>query len=185
MSTEAERFDRVASAFDAVVAGVSDWDAPAPCSAWVARDVVRHLVGWVPGMFTSVGVTVSESPSVDDDPAAAWGALRDALASALADPDVSARTMVFGPAGEHTVPVAVDRFVTPDVLVHSWDLARASGQDVTLDDEVAAGTLAGFEMMGDALVQSGHFGAPVPVAPDADVQERLIAASGRDPNWQP
>lgn len=185
MSTEAERFDRVSATFDGVVDGVTDWDAPAPCAGWAARDVVRHLVEWVPGMFASVGVTVAESPSVDDDPAAAWAAVRDALAAGLADPDVSARTMVFGPAGEHTVPAAVDRFVTPDVLVHSWDLARASGQDVELDHEVAAGTLAGFEAMGDMLVQSGHFGPPTPVGPDAGVQERLIAASGRDPHWHP
>lgn len=185
MSTEAERFDRVAATFDGVIAGVADWSAPAPCAGWAARDVVRHLVEWVPGMFGSVGVTVAPGPSVDEDPAAAWGAVRDALATALADPDTSSRTMVFGPAGEHTVPAAVDRFVTPDVLVHSWDLARASGQDVVLDVEVASGTLAGFEAMGDMLVQSGHFGAPVAVGEDAGVQERLIAASGRDPSWQP
>jgi hypothetical protein len=56
---------------------------------------------------------------------------------------------------------------------------------VELDHEVAAGTLAGFEAMGDMLVQSGHFGPPTPVGPDAGVQERLIAASGRDPHWHP
>lgn len=181
MSSEAARFARVAATFDEVIAGVTDWDAPAPCAGWAARDVIRHLVEWVPGMFASVGVTVAES----DDPVDRWASLRDGLATALADPETSARTITFGPAGEHTVPAAIDRFVTPDVLVHTWDLARASGQDVVLDDEVAAGTLAGFQMMGDMLVQSGHFGAPTPVADDASVQDRLVAASGRNPHWHP
>ena len=185
MSTEAARFGRVAATFDQVIDGVSDWEAPAPCAGWVARDVVRHLVEWIPGMFAGAGVSVADAPDVDTDPAAAWAALRDALAGALADADVASRTMTFGPAGEHTVAAAVDRFVTPDVLVHAWDLARASGQQVELDAEVAAGTLAGFEAMGDALVASGHFGPATPIAPDAPVQDRLIAASGRDPAWQP
>ena len=82
-------------------------------------------------------------------------------------------------------PAAVDRFVTPDVLVHTWDLARATGQDDTLDAELAGSVLEGFVMMGDALVASGHFGPAVAVADDAPVQVRLVAASGRDPGWRP
>jgi uncharacterized protein (TIGR03086 family) len=143
------------------------------------------MVEWVPGMFAAVGVAADGGPSVDDDPVAAWGHVRAALQSGLDDPEVAGRTMQFGPAGEHTVVAAVDRFVTPDVLVHTWDLARATGQDDTLDAELSASVLDGFVMMGDALVASGHFGPAVPVAADAPVHVRLVAASGRDPGWHP
>ena len=185
MSVERERFDRVAATFDAVAAGVGEWDAPAPCQGWVARDVVRHLASWVPGMFASVGIAVDGPIDADADPVGAWRSVRDALAAGLADPEISARTMVFGPAGEHLVPAAVDRFVTPDVLVHTWDIAAASGQRVELDAEVAADVLSGLAAMGDMLVASGQFGPAVEVDDDADVQTRLIAASGRDPSWRP
>ncbi len=183
MSDAGERFGRVAAGFDVVVAGVGDWDAPTPCAGWVARDVVRHLVEWVPGMFGTVGL-VAPPTSVDDDPVAAWRALRDGLQAVLDDPASAERTMQFGPAGEHTVPDAVDRFVTPDVLVHTWDVARATAQDEVLDPEVSGATLAGFQAMGAMLVQSGHFGAAVPVADDAPLHLRLVAASGRDPAWR-
>jgi uncharacterized protein (TIGR03086 family) len=185
MSDEAARFRRIADVFDERVAAVIDWEAPAPPEGWVARDVVRHLTSWVPGMFGPVGVVAEQGPAVDDDPVAAWAHVRSALQAALSDPVTSARTMQFGPAGEHTIAAAIDRFVTPDVLVHTWDLARASGQDDTLDTELSASVLAGFEAMGDALVASGHFGPAVPVAADAPVDVRLVAASGRDPAWSP
>ena len=184
MSDAGERFQRVAARFDEVAAGVDDWEVSAPCAGWVARDVVRHLVEWVPGMFGSLGVA-APTVSVDDDPVAAWRAVRDGLLALLGDPASAERTMQFGPAGEHRVPDAVDRFVTPDVLVHTWDLARASGQDETLDPEVSEGTLAGFRAMGEMLVKSGHFGAAVAIADDAPLHLRLVAASGRDPAWRP
>jgi uncharacterized protein (TIGR03086 family) len=182
MSDAAARFERVADGFDAVVTGVDDWSAVAPCEGWVARDVVRHLVEWVPGMFASVGMAAPEG-SVDDDPLAAWRSLRTAISGLLADPAAAERTMQFGPAGEHSVPDAVDRFVTPDVLVHSWDLARATGQQVELDAEVATGTVMGFRALGDALAKSGHFAPAVPMPNDAPVGDQLIALSGRDPSW--
>jgi uncharacterized protein (TIGR03086 family) len=185
MSDESDRFRRIAEVFGARVAGVTDWEAPAPPAGWVARDVVRHLVEWVPGMFASAGLATDGVPSVDDDPVAAWAHVRAALQAGLDDPEIAARTMQFGPAGEHTVAAAVDRFVTPDVLVHTWDLARATGQDDTLDAELSASVLEGFVTMGDALVASGHFGPPVEVDADAPVHARLVAASGRDPGWRP
>lgn len=183
MSDAGERFRRVAARFDAVVAGVDDWDVPAPCAGWAARDVVRHLVEWVPGMFGSMGVAASPV-AVDDDPVAAWSAVRDGVQALLDDPASAERTMQFGPAGEHRVPDAVDRFVTPDVLVHTWDIARATGQDEHLDPEVSAATLAGFLAMGEMLAKSGHFGAAVPIDDDAPLHLRLVAASGRNPMWR-
>src|SRR3954467_14990822 len=141
MSEISERYRRVAAQFtDRVVAVPDDaWDRPAPCEGWVARDVVGHLVEGVPGFFVSYAeLDFGPMPSVDDDPAAAWAALDAATRAALAAPDASARE-VDTPGGRHTVASAVGMFYTPDVLVHTWDLARATGLDETLDpDEVHA-----------------------------------------------
>ena len=80
---------------------------------------------------------------------------------------------------------AVDRFYTADVFMHSWDLARSSGQDDTLAPEVCAAMLAGMEPIEDVIRSSGHYGARIEVPPDASAQDRLIGFIGRDPNWRP
>ena len=63
----------VAGDFTRRVVGVRDWDAPAPVDGWVARDVVRHLVEWLPALLEGgAGVTLAAGPSVDVDPVGAW-----------------------------------------------------------------------------------------------------------------
>jgi uncharacterized protein (TIGR03086 family) len=68
-----------------------------------------------------------------------------------------------------------------DLLVHTWDLARATGQDERLDPAEASGFLAGIEPWDAALRGSGHYGARVPVPDDADDQTKLLAFTGRRP----
>ena len=66
-------------------------------------------------------------------------------------------------------------------MIHTWDLARATGQDETIDPEMAVGMLAGMEPIDEMLRGSGHYGPRVTVAEDADVATRLIAFTGRQP----
>src|SRR4051812_6353453 len=112
MTEISERWRKVAGRFTerarAVPAGA--WDSPAPCEGWVARDVVRHLVEWVPGaLLASGGVTVAGIPSVDDDPAGAWAAVDDAVQAAIDDPAIAGREFDFGP-GRFRLDAAVDMF---------------------------------------------------------------------------
>lgn len=181
--TPAAKFRRVAGAFTERVEQVpaDAWANPAPCEGWDARDVVRHLVEWVPDVIGRSGLELPEGPSVDDDPAAAWTTLADALQAMLDDPEVSARTFDAGPPGEMTVEQAIDMLVTGDVLLHTWDLARAIGLDEHLDDAVVAETLAGMQPIDDMLRASGQFGPRVDVPAGADAQTQLIAFSGRQP----
>ena len=79
------------------------------------------------------------------------------------------------------MPEAVDRFYTADVFMHTWDLARATGQDETLDPERCAAMLEGMEPMDELLRSSGQYGPRVPVPDDADPQTKLLAFIGRDP----
>src|SRR5262245_54255846 len=78
MSEVGERFEKVAAAFTARVEAVPPdaWDRPAPCEGWVARDVVRHLVEWLPGpgfLLGTFDVETGPIPSVDQDPAEPTG----------------------------------------------------------------------------------------------------------------
>jgi uncharacterized protein (TIGR03086 family) len=183
MTDAADRYDRLAARFTQVVVAVSDgaWENPAPCEGWVARDVVRHLVEWVPGFFESSGVVLGGGPSVDEDPTRAWESLDASIRRSLDDPEIAALEFEHGMVGHQTFENAIDQFVTPDVLVHTWDLARATGQDETIDAAECARLVEAMEPMDEVLRQSGHFGPRVAVAADADEQTKLIAFTGRQP----
>jgi uncharacterized protein (TIGR03086 family) len=87
--------------------------------------------------------------------------------------------------GDVPLDQAIDRFYTGDVFLHTWDLARATGQDASLDPQRCAVILAGMEPLDEVLRQSGQYGPRVPVPDDADVQTKLVAFIGRDPAWTP
>jgi uncharacterized protein (TIGR03086 family) len=183
MSEYSDRFTRVADEFsrrvNAVPAGA--WDNPSPCDGWVTRDIVRHLVEWVPGFFTgTAGLAFPSVPSVDVDPAGAWSTLRGALENHLADESVATREFD-APMGRMSIQAAIDMIVTGDVFLHTWDLARSTGLDEALDPEVCAQMLEGMEPMDELLRSSGHYGPRVVVSEDADAQTKLIAFTGRNP----
>jgi uncharacterized protein (TIGR03086 family) len=75
----------------------------------------------------------------------------------------------------------IGMIVLGDVVVHTWDLARAAGLDEKLDPDEVHGMLEGMLPMDDMLRQSGQFGPRVEVPDDADEQTRLIAFTGRQP----
>ena len=69
-----------------------------------------------------------------------------------------------------------------DSTTHSWDIARATGQDAHLPNELAATVLAiGQGFITDDLRKLVGFDPPVPVAPDAGPTEQLVAFLGRQP----
>jgi uncharacterized protein (TIGR03086 family) len=183
-TTVANRFRNVAGRFTEVVGAVPPeaWDQPAPCEGWVARDVVRHLVEWVPPFLTEgAGVELRPGPSVDTDPAGAWRALDDAIQGLLDDPVTATRTFAHPQAGTHPLDQAIGMFILGDVLIHTWDVARATGLDESIDAAEAAGMYAGMLPLDEVLRASGHYGARVDVPDDADIQTKLIAFTGRRP----
>ena len=183
MSEIAARYRRVAAGFTERVEAVpaDRWSSASPCEGWDARDVVRHVVD-AHGLFERmVDRALGELPSVDDDPRAAWAAARDVVQADLEDPE-KAGVEYDGFFGRSTFEGAVDRILAGDVLVHTWDLARAAGLDEALpDDEVERG-LGAFEAMGDAVRGAGVFGPAVEPPPGADAQTRLLCFTGRDPS---
>lgn len=182
----AERHRAVASSFADRVRGVTDWDAPSPVAGWSARDVVGHLLEWLPG-FLAGGTPhhLAAAPPVDADPVAAWEAHAGAVQSLLDDPGAARSPFRHPRLPEQSLETAIDRFYTVDVFMHTWDLSRASRQEPGLDAELCAELLAGMEAMEPVLRESGQFGTRQPVAADASAQDRLVAFIGRDPAWRP
>jgi uncharacterized protein (TIGR03086 family) len=184
--TPADRHRRVAGEFSARVRGVKSWDAPAPVDGWTARDVVGHLVTWLPGFLAGGSdVTLPPGPDPGADPAGAWAAHASAVQAVLDDPGTPSRLLTNPHIGEIPLDQAIDRFYTSDVFMHTWDLARASGQDDRLDPEFAAQLLAGMEPMEEVIRSSGQYGPRVEVPAGSDAPTRMLGFIGRDPFWTP
>ena len=179
----ADRHAAVAGGFGRLVARTTDWSAPAPVDGWTARDVVDHLVTWFPGFLAGGGVDLPSGPSAADDPVAAWQHQADAVQAVVEQRGEESFT--HPRAGTHRLADAVDQFYTADVFMHSWDLARASGQDAGLDDDFAARLLEGMRPIEQLLRDSGQYGPAVPVPDDAPPVDRLMGFIGRDPGWRP
>lgn len=180
----AEDHRRVTAEFTATVEGTAPaaWDRPAPPEGWVARDVVRHLVEWLPAFLRGgAGIVLPDGPPVDDDPVGAWRHHAATVQELLDDLDRSTAGHDLPHLGRMTLGQAIERIYVPDVFLHRWDLARATGQDETLDPQRCARLLEGMLPMDEVLRASGHYGPRVEVPDDADAQTRLLAFIGRTP----
>lgn len=182
----AGRHRRYSAQFAALVASTSDWEAPSPVEGWTARDVVTHLTTWFPA-FVHGGSPYGWTPRVSaaSSPQDAWAEQSRAVQLILDDPAQAESTFSHPQLPPCSLSEAVDRYYTADVFMHSWDLARASGQEVELDEPFATQLLAGLQTMEQVLRDSGQYGPAHPVADDAAVPTRLIAFIGRDPQWSP
>jgi uncharacterized protein (TIGR03086 family) len=176
---------------DQLIAAVQEgqWAGPTPCAGWSVRDLVTHVVA---GNSLFAGALSGGQP-----PAAPQGtvmpeagllnAYRDSAAELLGafrEPGALDR-MVTVPFG--TVPgvVALHLRIT-ELLVHGWDLARATGQPAIVPDGLAEQELA-FSRSKLADIPPGRrpFGPPQPVAALAPAIDQLAALLGRDVTPRP
>lgn len=188
MSDIANRYRRIADGFtarvDAVPAEDQRWERQSPCAGWSARDVARHLIDAHHIFFGLVDHDVDPPPSVDDDPAAAWVATRTAMESALADPAIATREYD-GMSGRSVWEQSIDHFLTADVLIHTWDLARGLGIDDRLDPaevhHAFTDVMALPQEVQERMRRPDVYGPLIEPPADADEQDRLLAFTGRDP----
>jgi uncharacterized protein (TIGR03086 family) len=180
MSDTSQRYRLIGDGFDARVAAVpaDRWDAGSPCPEWTARDVVGHVVGNHRWLATTVRGGEPQPMAVDEDPAEAW---RDAYAGilALAEDPVAMDELVEGPAGKMPFEQMLARFVCMDVLVHTWDLARAVGGDEQLDEGSVTQAYRTLKPMDEQIRQPGFFGPKLEPPADADVQTEFLYFVGR------
>jgi uncharacterized protein (TIGR03086 family) len=182
MTETADRFRTVADGFSARVAAVpaDAWDNPSPCPGWTARDIVAHLEDTARSFLGRVGLELPPSPSVMVDPVASWEATRAAVQGALDDPATASLTYE-GQMGTMTLDQLIGSYGVGDVLVHTWDLARAAGLDEHLDPDEVHRLYGVMEQAGPMLRQGNAFGPPVEVPAELDEQAQLLAFTGRDP----
>ena len=175
-----ERYRVVSSGFDAAVGAVSPdrWDAQSPCEGWTARDVVAHVVDGHRSVIESVRGGGMEPLSGDEDPRRAWQEVARAIDEITADPEAVAKE-VDGPTGPMPAGEVIGRFVTMDLLVHTWDLARTVGADERLDEGSIGRAYDTLKPM-DAMIRRPNFFGPKLDPPEgADLQTEFLYFLGR------
>ncbi|MGP3690144.1 TIGR03086 family metal-binding protein [Streptomyces sp. IBSNAI002] len=177
-----------------LVAGVPDarLDGPTPCPDYAVGDLLGHLTGLVVA-FRDAG-RKDLGPTTDTDPGAAAPSLpagwREELPRTLGElaeawHDPAAWTGMTR-AGGLDLPGGIAGAVAVDELVvHGWDLARATGQEYAPDQAALRASHAFLLASVEDEGRSEIFGPVVPVPDDAPLLDRTIGLSGRDPHWTP
>jgi uncharacterized protein (TIGR03086 family) len=172
-----------------VVIGVSDdaMSAPSPCTEFDVRAVANHLLGTVEAM-RKVGASEPLDPQ---DP---WGTSRDNLSERWRE-DLTTRLAGFaeawsrpeaweGDAMDGAMPKeTVGDLGFVEVLLHGWDLAKGSGQQVSYDGAAVDRALEILDRIGEMGRTQGAFGPEVRVPDDAEPFAKVLAKAGRDPQW--
>jgi uncharacterized protein (TIGR03086 family) len=185
MSENLRMYTKAVYGFDHVMRTVPEgtWDRPSPCEGWTALDVAGHAMGVVAMIRAFAEGTAPQhhdGPPRDitgADPHATWAELRDGVLEALDHQGVLQR-VVPSPFGPMPLDTLIGTLLV-DTLVHSWDLARATGADERLDPglvERAHGVLA---QLGDGIRGPGMFDPVVTTSDAASAQDRFIAFTGR------
>jgi uncharacterized protein (TIGR03086 family) len=174
------RYRVVSNGFDAAVRAVAplQWEAQSPCEEWNARDVVAHVVAGHRGVVANVTGGESTPLSVDEDARQAWESAFHAMDALAGDPEALA-TEVDGPTGKMAAGEIIGRFVTMDVLVHTWDLARAIGAEERLDEDSVHLAYAALQPMDAMIRQPGVFGPRLEAPAGADEQTEFLYFLGR------
>jgi uncharacterized protein (TIGR03083 family) len=136
MSDVQDKYRQVSAKFDAAVrtASPDKWDAQTPCEQWTARDVVAHIVQGHGGVIAAVRGGEPAPMGAADDPQQAWETVSRAIDEITGNSDERDKE-IDGPTGKMPAGDVIGSFVTMDLLVHTWDLARAVGADDRLPED--------------------------------------------------
>ncbi|MEU3194990.1 TIGR03086 family metal-binding protein [Streptomyces sp. NPDC006992] len=179
--------DSAARATDPVVRGVRDeqLSLPTPCADYDVRALLNHLFHVVIGFQALAGRGTADFSSTPDRLTGDWRArFREEtveLAKAWSAPDALEGVSQGMGLPQRTVA----HMVMGDLLVHGWDLARATDQDYRPDPAALDEAGPAFAEMAPMARKAGVFGEEIPPPPGATPFERLLMLSGRDPGWSP
>jgi uncharacterized protein (TIGR03086 family) len=182
MSEIADRYGRIAEAFTARVDAVPSgaWGKQSPCPDWTAHDVATHVVDTTRKLLTRLTGGDPTPPDSGDDVASAWKVESAAVQAALADPE-KAKTEVKGMGGTQPFEDLVGGVMCADTLIHTWDLARATGQHDRLDPAGMKAAHAFLEPNDEMLRVPGGFGPKINPVDGADAQTSFLNFVGRQP----
>ncbi len=176
-------FDRASAVATTVLDGVTDeqFGLPTPCPDWTVRSVLNHIVlGQLRAEATIEGRThpSDKADHLGREPRVAFAGSLASVRAQFAVPGLLERVLSTQ-MGERPGAVLV-AVRTAELLVHSWDIAVATGQDTDLDPELVEWVRAGWiALLGDRPRAILPFADPQPVPDEASPADRLAAYLGR------
>lgn len=185
MTEEFTGYQRALDGWEAVLGAVpaDGWDAPSPCTQWSVRDVAGHMIG---GQCMIRDLAAGKPPEnvnnapgrfAGADPIESWRAARKECAGALT-PAALRRPIPFGELGEVPLRDFLDGYIL-EILVHTWDVAQATGQAAGLDPDLVHHAFATARVIARPLREAGLLGPERPAPQRADELTRLLAFMGR------
>lgn len=178
-----------AAAADAlpVLRGVRDdqLTLPTPCAEYDVHGLLDHLFQVVTNFQVLAAKGESDfgaaAERLGDDRCERFAVEIAELIKAWAAPGAED-----GLTGAMNMPArTVGAMALGDLTVHSWDLARATGQPYEPPASVVAMLNDEFTALAPTARKMNVFGAPFPVGEEATPFESLLAETGRDPAWRP
>lgn len=173
MTMTGDIWRETAAAWNAVHSQVADddWSKSTTCGEWDVRALVDHALGWQAMGAGMIGADVAAD--------APWADVEPKLSAALDDPSALEGTV----AAMGDMPKQqVAGFLIGDLLVHTWDLARAIGADEQLPAGAVQATMMGLQRVPEEMLRGPNmFGAPVHVPEGASPQDQLLGFCGRQP----
>lgn len=149
---------------------------PTPCEGWRLSDLLAHMEDSLDAFAEGASGTIGLRSAAPSPAGERITALQDKACALL-----GAWTRTTSPlveVGGRPVPVGtISRLAALEIAVHGWDVARATGYDAAVPDELAGDLLP--TALAVALEQEDEFGPPVPVGADATASRRLLALLGR------
>jgi len=180
-----ELFEKATSGINKIISGIKQdqIDTQTPCSEWKVKDLMEHLIGGASHLNAAMGDAGSDAPSSEGDVAKLAANYSSVIADLLqkASNPSALEAQVATPAGEMSAGQFIG-ILSLDNLVHTWDLAKATGQDTALDPAL---TEACYGMFVPGLIDMarphGAFGPAVSVPDSASTQDKLLGYTGRQP----
>lgn len=179
----------------ALLLGITDdhLRAPTPCPEWTVGDLLDHLTG-LSRAFTQTAQKRSELPGAGSPPPRPSAAdlsphWRSRLPVLLEDLAIAWRAPAAwegtSRAGGSVLPAAtLGVIAVNELIMHSWDLARATGQEYAADPRILE-QLIELLSQGPREGTPGMFGPAVATDDEADLLEQTVALAGRNPHWRP
>ncbi|HUQ63338.1 MAG TPA: TIGR03086 family metal-binding protein [Acidimicrobiales bacterium] len=150
-------------------------DAETSCDGWDVRTLLNHVLEtqryFVAAARGQDAVPPSPTPPelLSDDPFTDFEQGRAETLTTFEAPGVIEKT---GPS----LGIAFC-----EQLLHGWDLAKATGQDATMPEDLPGPAYEGIHGRFADDQRQGIFKPALTVGPDASAQDRLLAYTGRDP----
>ena len=156
---------------------VEDQPKQTPCTDFTCHDLAAHLFDGITGLGSMAGVTVTNPGT---------GSLEHRVATMAAQAIEGWRSRgldgtVPSPAGGEMPAAMAAGILSVEFLLHGWDFAQASGQEVVVSDEVVDYVRAIAEKLVPGSRERGAFAEEQTPAADASPLERLAAYAGRTP----